>query len=689
MNSLKSVISRLRGVRRQGSGYIALCPAHEDHHRSLSVSVGTQDKVLLTCHAGCAFENIVAALDMEAKDLFPDNGNGSNKREIAAVYDYVTTDGELHHQTVRYDNKSFTQRRPDGAGGWIWNLKDITPVLYNLPQVTKAIQEGRIILVLEGEKDCDNAKSKLGVVATTNPMGAGKWHDYYSNSLTGAKVVIIGDNDEPGRKHAAQVAASLYGKAASVKIVELPGVPEKGDLSDWLSAGGTRDGLKDLIRQAREFEPTEEAAPAINPTGVLLSEVVPEKVKWLWPGRIPQGKLTVLDGDPGLGKSTATLFIAACVSQGRPLPGSDQGVTAAGVVLLSAEDGLADTIKPRLMVAGADNSRILALTEVPDSEPGEMRPPMLPDDIEAIRCAIKRVDAKLLIIDPLMAFLSGDVKGNRDQDVRRALHRMAQLAEDTGAAVLVVRHLNKSGGGNAIYRGGGSIGIIAAARSGLLVAKDPDDEARRVLASTKSNLCKSPESLSFYLEDFGGTPRLVWDGVSAHNADSLLSTLSDEESNALQEAEEVLSDILSNGPVEANEVKKQAKIKNVSKRTLERAKANLGVISRKSGGPRAPWIWELCKFATSKSGSRVAKGGDQKGNKQTSSSEAIINTEFSSQNLTGRQISSNGTLGNLKSSGAKLWPCPRCGKPVKVLYGIAPDIHCEHCKDQVPEGASF
>jgi len=169
----------------------------------------------------------------------------------------------------------------------------------------------------------------------------------------------------------------------------------------------------------------------------------------------------------------------------------------------------------------------------------------------------------------------------------------------------------------------------------------------------------------------------------------LLSTLSDEESNALQEAEEVLSDILSNGPVEANEVKKQAKIKNVSKRTLERAKANLGVISRKSGGPRAPWIWELCKFATSKSGSRVAKGGDQKGNKQTSSSEAIINTEFSSQNLTGRQISSNGTLGNLKSSGAKLWPCPRCGKPVKVLYGIAPDIHCEHCKDQVPEGASF
>ena len=262
MNSLESVIDSLDGVRKQGSGYIALCPAHEDHHRSLSVSAGDGGRVLLKCHAGCEFGEIVSALKLKASDLFPDNGNGSNNRKIVAVYDYVTTDGKLYHQTVRYDNKSFTQRRPDGAGGWIWNLKDITPVLYNLPQVTKAIQEGRIILVLEGEKDCDNAKSRLGAVATTNPMGAGKWRGYYSDSLTGAKVVIIGDNDEAGRRHAQSVAASLYGKAAGVKIVELPGIPEKGDLSDWLDAGGTREQLKSLITQALPWEPTEEATPA-------------------------------------------------------------------------------------------------------------------------------------------------------------------------------------------------------------------------------------------------------------------------------------------------------------------------------------------------------------------------------------------------------------------------------------------
>jgi len=159
----------------------------------------------------------------------------------------------------------------------------------------------------------------------------------------------------------------------------------------------------------------------------------------------------------------------------------------------------------------------------------------------------------------------------------------------------------------------------------------------------------------------------------------LLSTLSDEESNALQEAEEVLSDILSNGPVEANEVKKQAKIKNVSMRTLKRAKANLGVISRKLGGLGAPWIWEPPKGAIPESGSRAPRGGPLTGNKQTSSSDAIINTESLSQNLKGGQISSNGTLGPLRDSGAKLWPCPKCGKPVKTLYGIAPDIMCRDC----------
>jgi len=167
----------------------------------------------------------------------------------------------------------------------------------------------------------------------------------------------------------------------------------------------------------------------------------------------------------------------------------------------------------------------------------------------------------------------------------------------------------------------------------------------------------------------------------------LLSTLSDEESNALQEAEEVLSDILSNGPVEANEVKKQAKIKNVSMRTLKRAKANLGVISRKLGGLGAPWIWEPPKGAIPESGSKAARGGPLTGNKQTSSSDAIINTELSSQNFEGGQISSNGTLGTLRGSGAKLWPCPKCGKPVKTLYGIAPDIMCHDCTAKKNEPA--
>lgn len=333
-----------------------------------------------------------------------------------------------------------------------------------------------------------------------------------------------------------------------------------------------------------------EADPLV---GTLLSEVDAEQVDWLWHGYIPLGKLTVLDGDPGLGKSTLTLDIAACVSTGRGMPNNGSGMdTAAGVVLLSAEDGLADTIKPRLEAAGADCSRIVAITGVPDENGGD-RPPVVPGDLDFIRRAIERVEAKLLIIDPLMAFLSGDIASHRDQDVRRALHLVASLAETAGVAILVVRHLNKSSGSNSLYRGGGSIGIIGAARSGLLVAPDPDDENRRVLASIKSNLCHAPKSLSFHLSNFGDVARVAWDGESPHTANALLATPMDSgEGDALAEAKDVLAEILNDGRVAVNEVMRQAQAAGVSKRTLQRAKKELGVRSHKDsmGGG---WSWEM------------------------------------------------------------------------------------------------
>lgn len=354
---------------------------------------------------------------------------------------------------------------------------------------------------------------------------------------------------------------------------------------------------------ATTVEPPPPAAPGTppqsltpKPVGILLSTVQPEYVRWLWPARIPLAKLTILDGDPGLGKSTLTTEIAARVTKGWSMPDGEPGEDRepAGAVLLSAEDGLADTILPRLLAAGGDPGRVVALPEVPgDTGP---RPPCLPLDVRWLTAAVKRVQAALVVIDPLAAFLDPDVNMHRDQHVRRALHLLARLADETGTAVVVVRHLNKGGSSNPVYRGGGSIGIIGAARSGLLVAKDPDDENKRVLAATKCNLARMPPSLSFALEPAGdGAIRIGWSGTSLHTAETLLAVPRDEEERgATAEAVEVLRTILAVGMLPAKTVKTEARKAGVSEPALKRAKAILGVRSRLVGfGKDGQWNWSL------------------------------------------------------------------------------------------------
>ena len=292
-----------------------------------------------------------------------------------------------------------------------------------------------------------------------------------------------------------------------------------------------------------------------------------------------------------------TLDLAARVSAGKAFPDGAE-CRPAGVVLLSAEDGLADTIRPRLDAAGADASKILALATVPDDN-GHDRLLSIPEDLMLIEKGIKRVGARLVVVDPLMAFLSGDTNSHRDQDVRRALAPLAGLAESTGAAVLVVRHLNKAAANNPIYRGGGSIGIIGAARMAFVVGKDPQDENRRVLASTKNNLAMAPASLMFGLEEAeGDSVRINWLGRSEVMAKDLLATPQDQEhADVRSEAIELLNEVLADGPVTASQVKQEAKDARISERTLARAKKTLGVMSYREGetGERGKgrWLWKL------------------------------------------------------------------------------------------------
>ena len=189
--------------------------------------------------------------------------------------------------------------------------------------------------------------------------------------------------------------------------------------------------------------------------GVLMSDVEAERVQWVWRNWVALGKLTLVDGDPGVNKTTLALDVAGRVSNGSLMPDSAPGVDG-GVVIVTGEDGLADTIRPRLEAAGADLTRIRAIQTAGESD--DERPLSLPEDLPVIEQAIVNVGAKLVIIDPLMAFLSGRVDSHRDQDVRRALVQLASLANRCAVAVIVIRHLNKTQGARAIYRGGAPSG---------------------------------------------------------------------------------------------------------------------------------------------------------------------------------------------------------------------------------------
>lgn len=338
-----------------------------------------------------------------------------------------------------------------------------------------------------------------------------------------------------------------------------------------------------------------EQASALTPDDAViirLADVKPEPVTWLWPGRIPLGKLTILDGDPGLGKSTLAFDLAARVSTGSAMPDGSPSPPG-GAVILTLEDGLADTVVPRLTVAGADLSKIVALQGVKTAD-GKMRVPTV-EDLAALTCACKQVAAKIVIIDPLMAYLPSQRNSWRDQDVRQALAPLATMAEELGVAVLVIRHLNKSGGSQSIYRGGGSIGIVGAARSALLVAKDPEDENRRVLAVIKTNLAGPSSSLTFHMQTVDETAFIVWDGTSSHSADALLAApTTQEERSALEDATDFLRSVLEKGQVEVEQIQRSARQAGIADATLRRAKSYAGVISKRDKfGGGGKWFWSL------------------------------------------------------------------------------------------------
>jgi hypothetical protein len=234
-----------RAIAQPAGGWLARCPAHEDRRSSLKVDVGADGRVLVHCHAGCAVEDVLAAVGLRPRDLFPPRRERSGRIQVA-VYDYLDAEGRLRYQVIRYAPKEFRQRRPDGAGGWVWNLRGVRALPYRLPKVLAAARAGATIYVAEGEKDV-HALEAAGAVATCNSGGAGKWRPQFAQALAGAgQVVIVADRDAPGRNHARAVAASLEGVVADVRLVEPAIDRDHADVADHLAAGLSLDDLRPL-----------------------------------------------------------------------------------------------------------------------------------------------------------------------------------------------------------------------------------------------------------------------------------------------------------------------------------------------------------------------------------------------------------------------------------------------------------
>jgi hypothetical protein len=342
-----------------------------------------------------------------------------------------------------------------------------------------------------------------------------------------------------------------------------------------------------------------------------------EKTDWMWTKRIPASDSTVLCGDPDVGKTTIALELAAQGTVGN-LDGVFKGKPF-NVLIASVEDSPSHTLVPRLKAAGADLSRVhIIKMKIGDDDGGGLS---LPADIPLLAEKAKQVEAKLVIIDPLMSHLGDSLNSNKDQDIRKALAPLSTLAEEGALTVLIICHLNKNESASSKYRIGGSVGIFAVPRSVLLAGEDPDNEGGFVLVHLKCNVGEKAAALRYALErrqteKEDGTPvdtgGVLWgDEAEGVTADRVLnSKQNQEEGSAVSEVSEWLSDFLSEGAVKPEEIVREAKKMGFSEATLRRAKNRLGVKSKREGfGKAGGWFWRLPPKALKDA--QEQGGGDQ------------------------------------------------------------------------------
>ncbi len=600
-DELLNVINRLRNVKQNSNGWMAQCPAHDDKHNSLSVCEGKEKPFVLKCFAGCSFDSICAALNIEARELSANNsntnqnGHGSRKsqaqKRIVDVYHYKDESSTLLYQNVRFEPKDFQQRTPTGQGGFDYSLNGVRRVPYRLPELIAALKENpsATIFLCEGEKDCDNIRAQ-GFTASSLK----NWREDFNEIIKGANVVILQDHDVSGVTQADKAAQIVHSVASSLKIVDLhqnEPLPEKHgkDVSNWLSVGNSTDDLLSIVEASPLWKPNQNTSETKKDETALrvvcLAEVQPEQVSWLWHPYIPIGKLTLLDGEEGIGKSWLLCAIAGRISQGECMPFSDEAIKGKVLLLSGSEDGLGDTIRPRLDLVGADCTKIFAVDE-----------PFIFDEKGLIKLSslIAELEPSLVIIDPLFDYVTARTDINTDNQSRAITKPLREIAERFKCAIVAVRHIGKAkGNGEARAAGLGGIGFRAAGRSSLLVGCDPQDRTKRAMVLTKSNLADvtTAKAVGFTIE----SGQFLWLKESTLTAERILSKLENEDEREEQnEAVAFLREVLRDGKKLAQDIKREGDKLGLSEKRLRTARSRLNVqIEREGFGQGSKSYWSL------------------------------------------------------------------------------------------------
>jgi len=506
--SLCDILQRLDKVKPDGKGgHWALCPCHPDKNPSLSITE-KDGKILAHCFScRASLPDVLDVLGLSEMQTRSSQTVQQNVKE--AVYSYAG--GKL--RKLKY-------RRPDGSKYCTWQHKDGNRWSKGRKNIAPGLYQSRhelpnTLFLVEGEKDADNLE-KADVPAVSLPDGAqSKWEPSYSETLKGKSIIILPDNDRPGKAYAEMCAKNLHGVAAAVWILDLkqawPEIPDKGDVSDLLFRFGVDTGFQmvmDLAQNTPKWTPAAEAPEEPAPLSLICAdsvEYVPPR--WLIEPYFQRGKGTLIQADPGTGKTAFMCAIAAHVSTGKPF--LDTPVQTPGAVLmLSVEDDLG-VLRGRIAKNGGDLKKVFFM---PNASEMTFNSP-------EIEQAIKQIGAKLLIFDPLQAFLGAKIDMFRANETRPALAKLFEMCDRHDCACAIIAHMGKSNlGKSPVNQSLGSVDIPAAMRSVLHITKNPEVENELLAVHVKSSNAPKGQSIAYSIVDRGG---VEWHGFSDFSADDL------------------------------------------------------------------------------------------------------------------------------------------------------------------------